>query len=106
MMKIVETATRTGRRELEALLKSRRGASPDFATLRQVLPVVEDVLRRGEPALRDYVKRFDLQAAQPHGSKRMISLKGAGPAAHISARLSEPGSFRVPDDTSDLAMAG
>ena len=29
-----------------------------------------------------------------------------GPAANISARLSEPGSFRIKDDTSDLAMAG
>jgi diguanylate cyclase (GGDEF)-like protein len=29
-----------------------------------------------------------------------------GPAADISKRLSEPGSFRIKDDTSDLAMAG
>ena len=52
MLKIVETRTRAGRRELEALLKSRRGASPDFGALKQILPVVEDVLRRGAPALR------------------------------------------------------
>jgi histidinol dehydrogenase len=60
MMKIVDARTLEGRRELETLVESRRGASPDFATLKQVLPVVEDVLRRGEPALREYVKRFDL----------------------------------------------
>ena len=77
MMKIVDDAARaSGRRELEALLKSRRGASPDFATLKQVLPVVEDVLRRGEPALREYIERYDLPPAQPHGSKRTVSLKG------------------------------
>ena len=29
-----------------------------------------------------------------------------GPAADISARLAAPGSFRITDDTSDLAMAG
>jgi histidinol dehydrogenase len=75
-MKIVDARTRGGRRELETLLKRRRGASPDFATLKQVLPIVEDVLRRGEPALREYVKRFDLPAAHIRGSKRTISLKG------------------------------
>ena len=36
---------------LDALLASRR-AVPDFATLKQVLPIVERVLRKGEPALR------------------------------------------------------
>jgi histidinol dehydrogenase len=59
MMKLVDTRTRAGRRELETLVKTR-GASPDFATLKRILPVVEDVLRRGEPALREYVKRFDM----------------------------------------------
>ena len=58
MLKIVDATTRAGRRELDRLLASRR-AAPDFATLKQVLPVVEDVLRRGEPALRKYVERFD-----------------------------------------------
>ena len=76
MMRIVDAATRAGRAELEILLKSRRGGSPDFATLKQVLPIVEDVLRRGEPALREYVKRFDLPAEHSRGSKRTISLKG------------------------------
>ena len=73
MMKLVDARTREGRRELEALLRSRRGASPDFATLRQILPVVEDVLRRGEPALRHWVERFDRPAVQRGGSKRTIS---------------------------------
>ena len=72
MLKIVETRTRAGRRELEALLKSRRGASPDFATLKQVLPVVEDVLRRGEPALREYVKHFDLTEGDGKRKKILI----------------------------------
>jgi histidinol dehydrogenase len=60
MMKIVDAEARAGKKELEILLGSRRGGSPDFATLKQVLPVVENVLRRGEPALREYVKRFDV----------------------------------------------
>ena len=59
MMKIVDAETRAGKRELEILLKTRRGGAPDFATLKQILPVVEDVLRRGEPALRRWVKRFE-----------------------------------------------
>jgi histidinol dehydrogenase len=69
MMKIVDARTLAGRRELDVLLKGRRGAFPDFATLKQVLPVVEDVLRRGEPALRKYVKRFDLDS---HPSKKIL----------------------------------
>jgi histidinol dehydrogenase len=76
MMKIVETWTRAGRRELEALLKSRRGASPDFSTLKQVLPVVEDVLRRGEPALREYVERFDMPSVRARGPKSTFSSNG------------------------------
>ena len=79
MLKIVDTRTRAGQRELNALLASRR-AVPDFATLKQVLPVVEDVLRRGEPALRKYVERFDTPppARGPKSTeeKREISLKG------------------------------
>jgi histidinol dehydrogenase len=59
MIGIVDAESRAGKRELEILLKSRRGASPDFATLKQILPVVEDVLRKGEPALRRWVKRFE-----------------------------------------------
>jgi histidinol dehydrogenase len=69
MMKIVDARTRAGRRELETLLKRRRGASPDFATLIQILPVVEDVLRRGEPALRHWVERFDMPAVRTRRPK-------------------------------------
>jgi histidinol dehydrogenase len=58
VLSIVDAATRAGARKLERLLASRH-ASPDFTTLKQVLPVVDDVLRRGEPALRKYVARFD-----------------------------------------------
>lgn len=78
MLKIVDTKTRAGQAELDRLLASRR-AVPDFATLRQVLPVVEDVLRRGEPALRNYVERFDGMAPLPDRSRsteEKTSLKG------------------------------
>lgn len=65
MMKVVDAESKAGERELETLLKSRRGGSPDFATLKQILPVVEDVLRKGEPALGRWVKRFEASSSSP-----------------------------------------
>ena len=95
MMKIVDARTREGRRELKTLLESRRSASPDFATLKQVLPVVEDVLRRGEPALREYVKRFDVPAVQPQRPKSTSSSKGErGPGVAGAARFEESAARR------------
>ncbi len=94
MMKILDARTREGRRELETLLKSRRGASPDFATLKQVLPVVEDVLRRGKPALREYIERFDLPQAQTHGSKRTVSSNGKEGQRRSGSRAAEQQSER------------
>ena len=74
MLKIVDTRTRAGERVLDALLASRR-AAPDFATLKQVLPIVERVLRKGEPALRDYVRLFDLPTrAGPSSPSKKIFL--------------------------------
>ncbi|HEX7528886.1 MAG TPA: histidinol dehydrogenase, partial [Thermoanaerobaculia bacterium] len=105
MIKIVDAEARSGKKELENLLKSRRGGSPDFATLKQVLPIVEDVLRRGEPALREYIERFDLEVPRARGSKRTISLKGEegnrqillDPRREKSARIDPEfaGAFRV-----------
>ena len=79
MLKIVDATTRAGKRDLDRLLASRR-ALPDFATLKQVLPIVERVLRKGEPALRDYVKRFDGRPSSP-SKKIFISLFSASPRA-------------------------
>ena len=95
MMKIVDADTRAGGKELERLLESRRGAAPDFATLKYVLPIVEDVLRRGEPALRNYVKRFD----PPKGPRRTISSKGeeSGAPSYPSKKiLIVPGNEKMP----------
>ena len=64
MIRIVDAEALAGKKELEILLAGRRGAAPDFATLKQVLPIVEDVLRRGKPALRKYVTRFDPPAVR------------------------------------------
>jgi len=90
VLRIVDASTREGGRELRALLASRR-AMPDFATLKQVLPVVEDVLRRGEPALRKYVARFDAPAARGPGSKRDQEISSNGKrgegAAHPSKKI-------------------
>jgi histidinol dehydrogenase len=90
MLKIVETNTRAGRHELEALLKSRRGAAPDFATLKQVLPIVEDVLRRGEPALRRWVKRFEPSSSP---SKRMFINPGDEKSAGVDEKFAR--AFRL-----------
>ncbi|MEO8586483.1 MAG: histidinol dehydrogenase [Acidobacteriota bacterium] len=65
MIRIVDAEAKAGKKELEILLKGRRGGSPDFATLKQILPVVEDVLRNGEPALRRWVKRFEPLSSFP-----------------------------------------
>jgi histidinol dehydrogenase len=72
VLKIVDATTPAGRKQLSGLLASRR-AAPDFETLKQVLPIVEDVLRRGEPALRKYVERFD---GSPKSTEEKIALKG------------------------------
>lgn len=58
MLKTFDAGTAGGRRELERLLVGRR-ASQDFRTLREVLPVVEDVLRNGKEPLARYVRKFD-----------------------------------------------
>ncbi|MDL2716943.1 MAG: histidinol dehydrogenase [Acidobacteriota bacterium] len=65
MIRIVDAEAKAGKRELEILLRGRRGGSPDFTTLKQILPIVEDVLRNGEPALRRWVKRFEPGFSSP-----------------------------------------
>ena len=87
MLKIIDAATKAGRTELEALLSSRR-AVPDFATLKQVLPIVERVLRKGEPALREYVKRFD-QTGLPFSPSRKIFISVASEGKPSRRRGSE-----------------
>lgn len=58
MLNIVDARTAKGGRELERLVAGRR-APADFRTLREVLPVVEEVLRKGREPLARYVRRFD-----------------------------------------------
>jgi histidinol dehydrogenase len=58
MLRTIDARSRAGAKELERLLGARR-ASPDFATLRRVTPVVEAVLRKGPKALARYVRLFD-----------------------------------------------
>ncbi len=58
MLKSFDARTAAGKKELRILLKKRR-AAPDFRTLREVLPVVQDVLRRGREPLARYVRKFD-----------------------------------------------
>jgi histidinol dehydrogenase len=58
MLTTVDAKTAGGRRELQRLVAGRR-AGADFRTLREVLPVVEEVLRKGRPPLARYVLKFD-----------------------------------------------
>jgi histidinol dehydrogenase len=58
MLTTVDARCAKGRRELESLLAGRRMA-PDFRTLRDVLPIVEEVLRKGREPLSRFVRRFD-----------------------------------------------
>lgn len=86
MLKIVDATTRAGGAELTRLLASRRSA-PDFATLKRVLPIVERVLRKGEPALREFVERFDQAGAPFSPSKKIffpVSSDGKSARAHGS----------------------
>jgi histidinol dehydrogenase len=93
-MKIVDATTRAGQAELTRLLASRR-AAPDFATLKQVVPIVERVLKKGEPALREYVKRFDRAGAPSSPSKKIFfsldseakSARGRGSEAEVSSEF-------------------
>ena len=88
-MKIVDTRTRNGQKELDVLLASRR-AVPDFTTLKQVLPIVERVLRKGEPALREYVKRFDQAGGPSSPSKKIFfSLDSEAGSARLSGSEAE-----------------
>ena len=88
-MKIIDTTTRAGQAELTRLLASRR-AAPDFTTLKQVLPIVERVLGKGEPALREYVKRFDQAGAPSSPSKKIFfSLDSEAKSARLSGSEAE-----------------
>ncbi len=57
MLKVSSVATREGR-ALLARLRARR-LSPDFASLREALPIVETVLSEGAPALARFVAKLD-----------------------------------------------
>ncbi|MFI5181116.1 MAG: histidinol dehydrogenase [Thermoanaerobaculia bacterium] len=57
-MNVVDTRKTSGRKELEGIL-ARRRVGVDFRALREVLPVVEEVLRKGRRALARFVRKFD-----------------------------------------------
>lgn len=58
MLRILDARTAKGRRELEGIL-ARRHVGVDFRTLREVMPVVEEVLRKGREPLARFVRKFD-----------------------------------------------
>lgn len=65
MLKVAAASGRTGRALLSSL--SARRAAPDFATLREALPIVEAVLADGAPALARFVGDLDGEALAPEG---------------------------------------
>ncbi len=67
MLKVASSDSRDGRAVLSRL-RARR-LSPDFATLRDALPIVEAVLSGGAPALARFVADFDGEKTEP---KRLL----------------------------------
>lgn len=79
MLKIVDARKPAGRQELKGILAGRR-AGIDFQTLREALPVVEEVLRKGRRALARFVLRFD-GVSLP--SKKIFVDPSRGPLAAV-----------------------
>lgn len=65
MLKVAAAGGREGRALLARLVARR--ASPDFATLREALPIVEAVLSGGVPALARFVRDLDGEAIPGKG---------------------------------------
>ena len=65
MLRIAAASGRTGRALFSSL--SARRAAPDFATLREALPIVEAVLAGGAPALAGFVRDLDGEAIPEKG---------------------------------------
>ena len=65
MLRVASAGGRAGK-ELLAALAARRSA-PDFATLREALPIVEAVLSGGAPALARFVRDLDGEAVPEKG---------------------------------------
>ena len=57
MLKVLDAGGAAGRRDLARLFRAR--SAPDFAGLRDALPIVEEVLRDGIPALLRFVKKLE-----------------------------------------------
>ena len=83
MLRILDARTAKGRRDLEGILSKRRGA-PDFETLREILPVVEEVLRKGPKPLARFVRRFDGVSLPP---KRLLVDPARGPALKVDPKF-------------------
>lgn len=89
MLKIVDARTARGRRELEGLLSGRR-ASVDFRALREALPVVEEVLRKGRGSLARFVRKFD-GISLPSKKLLVDPFRDSAPVVHASFA----GAFRL-----------
>ena len=86
MLKVASANGREGRALLARLVARR--ASPDFATLRDALPIVESVLAGGAPALAGFVRDLDGEALPERGLLvRPRREKGVDPAFVAAFRL-------------------
>jgi histidinol dehydrogenase len=86
VLKVASSASREGR-SLLARLRARR-LSPDFATLREALPIVEGVLSGGRSALAGFVRDFDGEEVPEKGLLvKPRREKGVDPAFAAAFRL-------------------
>jgi len=88
-MRILDARTARGRKELKALLAARRNF-PDFATLRRVLPIVDEVLRNGREPLARFVRRFDGVSLS---SEKLLVDSARGPRPSVDASFAR--AFRL-----------
>ncbi|MFN7988279.1 MAG: histidinol dehydrogenase [Thermoanaerobaculia bacterium] len=86
MLRVASAGGREGRALLARLVARR--ASPDFATLRDALPIVESVLAGGAPALAAFVRDLDGVALPERGLLvKPPREKGVDPAFAAAFRL-------------------
>ena len=85
---VLKADSRSGRRAVDRLL--RRGeAVLDGKTLRRAEKIVQDVRRRGDRALLDYVRRLDGLAASAVADLALAPLQGDGKGADLPAGFVE-----------------
>ncbi len=84
LLRTVELGSDDGRRALDRLT-ARGGEVLDPKLMARTAEIVDDVRRRGDAALRDYVRRFDLGDEAPAGEDEAAGFDLALPASEPAA---------------------